>query len=290
MILVDRLQLEYNENEIKPNFKYLTKYYNRQRPKCEKCGKLYLDEEVKVVDKLCHNWSCLKCRPRLKYILFCEIINNILSFELDKHFIITFKGKDLREQIDFWGSYKFMSEQWKLLHQCIKRKYGYIDFILLPRAQRSGYCHYHIITNAFIDWNWLNKKRKKYNIGYVSIKRNKSVADYLQTDYFKDHEYYIPSNIKHYRSSRSIILKNYKPRKVENFDINKSFDEIKNFVKNKYFIDLDFLDDYIIPKITKNFYKNLETDEENLYEETAQEMLKKIIHNNELHFAYPSNV
>ena len=173
-------------------------------------GKVYDYRFDKLYDVGCGRFDCARCRPRLKFNLFMEVLRWIYIYNLNKHFIITFEGKRLRDKIGWDASFMFMNKEWDKFLKMLRYHYGDITYILFPRAQQSGYCHYHIITNNWIDWKFLEEKRKNYDFGWMRIKHNKSVAEYLNRDYFKDHEWVIPKGIRHFRSSRNIKLNKYK--------------------------------------------------------------------------------
>jgi hypothetical protein len=215
--------------------------YSRKYPLCGKIGKTFSYGRLKI--NRCMKWRCIECFPKLRFLLFLEILKNIYAFDMDKHFIITFEGKKLRNKISAEESFKFMNKQWDKFSKVIKRRYPDFKYILLPRSQKNGYCHYHIITNQYIPWEFLDKKRKKYDLGFVSIQKNKSVAEYLHTDFFKDGEWVIPLNIRHVRSSRDIKLRNLKkPEDFKFFDNTIDFETIIKEIKKEFLIDYDYLD------------------------------------------------
>ena len=151
-----------------------------------------------------------------------------------------------------------MPQSWKKLKQAIQFKYGKFDYILLPRSQQDGYCHYHIITNSkYIPHKFLDKKRKKYpNMGYLSIQTNQTLAYYLTNDFFKDNEYIIPENRKHFYGSADVkkyltinILKN-----TDNHQLNYNYKE-GNRIK-QYEQQLQEINRYPLPfeEYLKEFY------------------------------------
>lgn len=231
-------------NKILP-FNDLKKIYNKQNYYCEKLGKLYIPDENKLIDITCNRLSCEICRPKLKDILHKEIVKNVYSFDLQKHFIITSEGKEFREKYNYEQSYYFMNHQWNKFRKLINYHYPNLIYVLLPRAQKTGYCHYHILTNKYIDWKFLNKKRKRYGLGYVSIQKNKDVAEYLANDYFNDNEWFIPLNIRHYRSSREIKLMNFEKTKDNIFfNHKKTEEEILNEINEKLGIPFNPFNEY----------------------------------------------
>lgn len=190
-------------------FSKLKEEYKKVNLGCCKNGGIYSLREEKIKPVFCKNWSCARCRKKLKYDLYMKTLTNAYAFNLDRHFIITIGGKKYRKNNSYQDSYKYMSKGWNKLKQIIKYHYGKFDYIGFPRAQKDGYCHLHLLINRRVPWSFLDKKRKKVGLGFVSIQKNRKVADYLHQDFFKDHEYYTPKNVKHYYSSRSIIINNH---------------------------------------------------------------------------------
>lgn len=237
---------------IEPSFKSYVKLYKSKNPMCGRLGKLYVHNNNELVDIGCNQYDCAICRPIKKYLLFVEILKNVYSFNLQKHFIITFVGKNHRKQYSWIDSYKVMNYEWTKFRLVLNRRFGKVSYILLPRAQKSGYCHFHILTNKFMSWHFLNEKRKRYKFGFLSIQKNKNVAEYLNQDYFKDHEWIIPPGIRHYRSSRNIKLNN--SCKDENnifFTHNTSLETIKKHLLHLQNINID-INEYYIKKIIDN--------------------------------------
>lgn len=213
----------------------LKDHYESKNVKCEKdLGRIYSLRNNSLYYVGCGKWDCARCRPRLKYNLYLDLLRYIYIYDLYYHFVITFSGNKLRQQYSYDESFVYMNKAWDKYKLVIEYRYGKMSYIVLPRSQRNGYCHYHILTNIFPSIGFLEEKRKKYSLGFNRIKENKNVAEYLQQDYFKDHEYIIPKNIRHYRSSRNIKLLNYKKDSFWNED-NVYYSKYASFK----FIDLD---------------------------------------------------
>lgn len=187
-------------------------------------GEIYNNRKNMVYPVACKNWSCPKCRKILKYNLFVEVFYLVYALNLDRHFIITFRGnRDYKRGYgvlsEFEDSYRIMSKLWNKFKKVIEYHKGKFDYILLSRSQNDGFCHFHILLPKYISWYFLDKKRKLYDdLGYLSINKNRSVADYLHKDFFKDSEYWIPKGVKNYKSSRGIKFNKYKENdfKLEN--------------------------------------------------------------------------
>jgi len=215
------LDIEYREitqkykktKEIK-DFQQLKDYYNSydQHKGCftGSLGKIYDLRNDKLRPFGCFNWNCPKCRPYLKYKLYVETFNICKAFELDKHFIITFQGKKFRDKIPFYQSYQIMSNIWNKYKKVIEYHKGKFEYLIFPRAQKDGYCHFHIILPKYISWYFLEKKRKLYpEMGYLRINKNIDLAEYLHRDFFKDNEYYTPLGQRHYSSSKALTFNQY---------------------------------------------------------------------------------
>lgn len=230
------------------------------RGRCNSCGKIgYLYDTGSGVlnDVNCNKWFCQYCMPFLKYCLYLEIQKNVYSFNLDKHFIITFGGKELRDKINIVDSYKYMALAWDKMLRNLRHQYGYFDYILLPRAQKTGYCHYHILINKFIDWVDIDHYRKLAALGYSSINKNQSVAEYMHNDFFKSHEWFIPPNIRRVRTSRSIKINN-RGKNIEKIFLNKKtgLNKIRDILYLEYGEYLDIDEYYRKKAIEQNFSRN----------------------------------
>lgn len=202
-------------------------------------GEIYNSRSHKVLNMSCKMWSCPKCRKRLKYRLFLETFYLVDQLELNKHFILTFGGEEYRKKYSFYDSYKIMSNNWDKFKKVIEYHKGKFDYILFPRAQNDGYCHYHVLLPKYISWYFLENKRKKYDeMGYLRINKNRDVAEYLHSDFFKDSEYWIPTNIKHYKSSRGIKFNKYRDPFFEDDNCmilgKHSVEDLEELVEDKF--------------------------------------------------------
>lgn len=254
-------------------FKELKKIYKSINPKCNgRLGKVFVLGSG-LYDIPCQKWNCKKCRPHKKFEIYLDILRYVYIYHLQRHFVITFAGKKVRDLCSWEESYKFMAKQWIKFRKCIEYKYGKLTYILLARAQESGYCHYHILTNKYLDWYFLNKKRKNYGLGYVSIQKNKDVAEYLNTDFFKEHEWFIPLNIRHFRCSRDIKLTyNAKDSNKLVFNNKVSKDEIKKQIYYSFQEVYDMNDYYEYKMINNNlgFLKLKEIDKKEIIMEVKK--------------------
>lgn len=177
---------------------------------------------------LCSKFHCDRCRPLLKDALRDKIQTALTEHQLYTHFVITTEGSDYRDGNDYIQSYKDMSKSWnkirKILASDAKKQGKHFSYICLFRAQGNGYCHLHVMTNVFIPKQRLKEISKRYfNTGFIKIKSNKNVVEYLTNDFLKDHEYYIPFGRRHYSTSRNINLNIYEEFEEDLQDPESSF-------------------------------------------------------------------
>ena len=209
----------------------------------------------------CKTRNCPMCYAIKRWYLYNETVKNVLIFNLQKHFIVTSPGKQFRSRHTWEQSYPIMAHNWNKFLQVIKYNLTYytkivnnrktrfkydnpkpLDYMAFPRAQQDGFCHYHILLNQYIPWDFLNEKRQKYDMGFVSIQENKDVAEYLNNDFLKESEWYIPQNVPNYSTSRSIIVNNYKPNpdiKYIDFIFQDNDQLLKQHIEQTYHITPD---------------------------------------------------
>jgi hypothetical protein len=251
------------------NFDKLKDIYSSKNINCSngKLGKIYSYRNDKLFQIQCKQYSCKKCRPMLKKDLHDKTAQAVDNNELNYHMIITFPGIEKRRKITYDQSYKIMNKDWDKLRYVIKYKYPDFKYILFPRAQTDpmpgnpiGYCHYHIIHNKTIDKKWLDDKTKKYTLGYTFLRYNEDVAGYLHNDFYIDDEWIIPFEIKHYRTTRDIMINPGQGNKMDQdnmyFSKNMNIQEIEKSINEKYSRILPF-EEYMYqftqvqPKLTK---------------------------------------
>lgn len=244
--------------EFIPSFNELKDKYDSKGFRCESgsAGYVYSYKYDRLLRIPCNNYSCKKCRPRLKHELHDNVCQIVDSNNLNYHMIITFPGSHIRKQIPYYQSYSSMSKDWNRLRNVIKYRYPDFNYIVFPRAQADpkpgnpiGYCHYHVIHNKEINKDWLESKTKKYALGYTFLRFNEDVAGYLHNDFYIDDEWIIPKNIKHYRSSRNLILRPGQGYQMDSdsiyFPRGIKINKIEEIINNKYQRPLPF-EEYII--------------------------------------------
>jgi hypothetical protein len=125
----------------------------------------------------------------------------------------------------------------------------------------------HILVGNFISKDWLDDVLKRINLGfpfitYVDIQR---LGNYLSKYWYKEHEWFIPKNKKHYTHSADIELEKFFPHPDWYFFV---------MPKNPYVMGCDKVDyiyrcmDYVNPYhnpppldfMLSNFYKDIYTE------------------------------
>jgi len=222
-----------------PTWEELQDYYQRKRHVCSngKRGKIYSLRKDKLTNNICNNITCAKCRPGIKRQLHQDIVRQVYQNDLDQHFVITSPGKKFRKKHNYADSFKIQEHEWNKYRFVIQYHYPDFKFIRLPRAQTNptadnpiGYAHQHIIANRpnrvihkykddkiiktiptdeTLSFDWLTENKERYQLGFVWIRENQSVADYLHKDFYHDDEWVIPTNKNHVSTSRDIILRPY---------------------------------------------------------------------------------
>jgi len=197
------------------------KNYQDINPYCATTKKAYDKRNHRVNGILCNQFTCARCRKKLKQKIFEKASENILKLDLSRHLVLTTEGDAYRDDHTVEQSYEDMSSSWYKLHRIINYHYGErkkignkivfaspMEYICFPRAQKDGYCHYHILTNKYVPKKFLKEKSSKYgNMGYLKIKQNKDTIGYLSKDFFKDPEWYIPEGFRHYNCTKNVDLK-----------------------------------------------------------------------------------
>lgn len=163
---------------------------------------------------LCSKFHCDRCRNLLKHKLKKEMELAIHEHKLYTHFVVTSEGTIYRDANNYIKSYADMSIAWnkirKILASDAKKQGKDFSYICLFRAQKSGYCHLHVLTNLYIPKQRLKDiTNRYYNTGFMRIKSNKNITNYLTNDFMKDSEFYIPFGRRHYTTSRNIHLDIY---------------------------------------------------------------------------------
>jgi hypothetical protein len=165
----------------------------------------YFSDTDNLVDIYCGHKTCERCRRRIKRQLFNGIMDVAFHNNIWRHFIVTVAGKEYRESHSITESFEDCVKAWNKLRYVIRYWYGdSFSYICFARAQKSGYCHLHILYDRFLDMRWIRRKAEKYPIFGWMRATNQNAVMYLTNDFFKDSEWHIPSNKRHYSMSRNI--------------------------------------------------------------------------------------
>jgi len=249
----------------------LKDYYHSKRGYCSngRRGRSYKYRHDTLEDLPCDSITCGKCRPGIKKQIHNLTVEQIQKNDLDQHFVITSPGKQFRKEHDYANSYAIQEYEWNKYRFKIKHHFPDFTWIRLPRAQAKptgdnpvGFAHQHIITNKPIhkrtgetlSFKWLTENKKRYQLGFVWIRENQSVAEYLHKDFYDDDEWVIPISKRHFSTSRDIILRpnGRFEKNPDNLYFQPQFkiDQIEQKVNEVYSRPLPF------PEYVKQFYTN----------------------------------
>jgi len=244
---------------IKQEQKLSKSYYDRVNYFCQRKRLGYDKRNHRVKGLSCNNWSCARCRPKMKQELFYKVVTASMVFGLDKHIILTVPGRNYRNKVTVEESFELLRYDFMKLRKVLKYHLGDIEYIAMMRSQTDGYAHTHMLANKFIPQAFLKKKAGKYpNIGFTSIRQNTDVAKYLTNDFWKDHEYVIPDGKRHYSCSRNVApymaKNNEKSEDIKSFELNDNyniFSQIEKVVydESKYPVPLETMLCYLKPDI-----------------------------------------
>ena len=179
---------------------------------------MYNSETEVLNQSSCKCFSCERCRPKKKYDLLKNIVKTAEKHNLRRHLVITLPGYPFRSlfcNVD--ESFDYAMKKFNEFRVLYKRFFGRnLSYICLPRSQEDGFCHLHILVEDFIPKDWLDDVLKRINLGfpfitYVDVQR---LGNYLSKYWYKEHEWYIPENKKHYTRSADIELESFVPSSV----------------------------------------------------------------------------
>lgn len=169
---------------------------------------LYNSESDVLHEAKCKCYNCERCRPKKKYELLTNIVNVAERYGLRRHLVITLPGFPFRSLFcDADESFDYTMKKFNEFRVLYRRYFGQnLSYICLPRSQSDGFCHLHILIGDFIPKTWLDDILKKLNLGfpfvtYVDIHR---LGNYLSKYWYKEHEWFIPKDKKHYTHSADI--------------------------------------------------------------------------------------
>jgi hypothetical protein len=176
---------------------------------------LYNSNSDELHPAKCKCYNCERCRPIKKYDLLRNIVNVSEKHNLRRHLVITLPGYPFRSLFcNADESFDYAMKKFNEFRVLYKRRFGKnLSYICLPRSQSDGFCHLHILVGEYISKDWLDDVLKRINLGfpfitYVDIQR---LGNYLSKYWYKEHEWFIPKNKKHYTHSADIELEKFFP-------------------------------------------------------------------------------
>jgi len=176
---------------------------------------LYNSESDVLHEAKCKCYNCERCRPKKKYDLLKDIVKAAEKHGLRRHLVITLPGYPFRSLFcDADESFDYAMKKFNEFRVLYKRCFGKnLSYICLPRSQRDGFCHLHILVGGFISKGWLDDVLNRINLGfpfitYVDVHR---LGNYLSKYWYKEHEWFVPENKKHYTRSANIELEVFVP-------------------------------------------------------------------------------
>ena len=213
---IEHLTQNYDYKGKSRNVKLFDERKKRYIGKNSHCGKdfLYHSEKHKLTSSSCNCWSCERCRPRKMKNLLDVIVERANEKNLTRHLVITSAGEDFRKRFTPDESFDSFAKQFNQLRKYYRREFGHnLSYIALPRSQEDGFCHYHCLIGSYIPKDWLDGVLKKLGLGwcfitYVDVNR---LANYLSKYWYKEHEWFIPKDKKHYTHSADIDLTLFVP-------------------------------------------------------------------------------
>jgi hypothetical protein len=199
------------DSDVHPDVKERIVRYSTVPPYCG--HSLLYNPKKHVLNKShCNCYSCPDCRPRLQRQLLKSIVSLAEVHHLTRHLIITVPGVEFRSKVSPDESFSYASMKFNDFRTLYKRKFGHnLQYIALSRSQETGYCHYHILVGSFIPKEWLDQTMSSLKLGfpfidYVDVHR---LGAYLSKYWYKDHEWYIPKNKRHYSHSAGLNIEDF---------------------------------------------------------------------------------
>lgn len=199
------------DSEIHPDIQERITRYSKVSLGCGH-SLLYNPKEHVLKKSHCNCFSCAHCRPRLQKQLLKNIVSLAGEHQLTRQLIITVPGAEFRMRFSPDESFAYASRKFNDFRTLYKRAFGHnLEYFALVRSQQSGYCHYHVLVGAYIPKKWLDETMRSLKLGfpyidYVDIQR---LSAYLSKYWYKEHEWFIPKNKRHYSHSAGLNLKKF---------------------------------------------------------------------------------
>ena len=186
------------------------KYYYNKIPSY--CGTNIIfdkNDPSKMSHVGCNRLSCPRCRPKLKNKLVERITEVCVQHDLFRQLVLTCPGKEWRKTHTSGESFTWLNKKWDSFKVLYNRETGKkLHYIKLPRCQKSGYCHGHILIDQYIPNSLIEDLIKRvglgsnYKIHHMDIHR---LGEYLKNDFYKEHEWFIPVGMRHISSSMELL-------------------------------------------------------------------------------------
>jgi hypothetical protein len=156
----------------------------------------------------CNRLSCPRCRPKIKKKVIQKVIETAIDYNLQRELILTCPGNEWRVNHSPDMSFKWLNGKFREFKILYQRETGKkLSYIKLPRSQKSGYCHAHILVNTYIKKSLIENIIKRIGLGsnYKMLYRDlHRLGSYLKNDLYKEHEWFIPVGMRHVSSSMEL--------------------------------------------------------------------------------------
>lgn len=202
---------------------------DRYRTVNSSCGTVeYFDSRKhKVLNNRCMRFSCGRCRNQAISNAMNDVVKAAYKFRLKRHFVITLQGKGFRKYVDPDHSFIYLARKWNIFKTYFNKKFGKkLCYIAFFRSQESGYAHMHILSGDYIPIKWIKKTFEGMKLGFAKIDYVDihHVKNYLSKYWYKEHEWFIPENKKHFTTSRDIKLGEIYEKNKDYFMLHPIFD------------------------------------------------------------------
>lgn len=181
------------------------KYYNSIPSYCGQNVMFQPDNPDSLTHMPCNRLSCARCRPKIKRKVIDKLIETCETRHLQRELILTCPGEKWRENHSPDESFKWLNEKFREFKILYERETGRkLVYIKLPRSQKSGYCHQHIMINTYIKKTLIEDIIKRIGLGTsykIMYKDLHRVGTYLKNELHKEHEWFIPVGMRHISSS-----------------------------------------------------------------------------------------
>lgn len=181
----------------------------RYRTKNSSCGEVdyYLPRQHKIESNKCKRFTCGRCFKKEVNKKLIEVVKKGIEFQLFRHLVITLEGEEFRNKLTPDKSFIYITKKWNSFKIYYRRTFkNKFDYILFNRSQKDGYAHLHVLVSVKIPKDWIEDTVRRLNLGWSRIKfvDIHRLKNYLSKYWYKEHEWWIPENKRHFSSSRTI--------------------------------------------------------------------------------------